>query len=547
MSEPTGKLLMIQLTQITPCKNNPRIVNDKSDEFAEMVDSITASGVIIPVHVRQVGKKYELLAGTRRVMASAKAKRDTIPVIDHGDISDAEAFQITFTENFARKDLTILEQGKAASLLLEKYGGDAEAAASMMGKSTRWILQRKAIDLNLSDGWKEISQDGEWSASHLQLIAAMPAEAQASLHDEYNNACLAKGDLPTVKELEKEIAGRMMLLSKAVWLPKEKFSGAIIEKVPSCPKCQKRSSVQPGLFDDASDAEQIKKNDRCLDHDCWRRKTGAFIDQQAKKLLETHGHFLPAVMPSQKLSYSDERQLEKKYGAISDDWKAAKEDEKGAVPILIVHGKNAGEIRWAKTLKITSKNGTARKVAADGKGKPKTLKERQELLDRKRWFSTIHKLIGQIEEIELASLVIDDPERTIMALAVMFGVKGEGLNGWEWLEEYKQEALVKLWEEVRKTIFRSLAYCGPITQVSDRLISNAKAAAALCGIDILYIFDQVAETEYPEPKSWASLKEDGTPKTAKKTTAKKIGQENNEEKSKEGCEKNLQKESSEGR
>jgi len=335
------KLTQLNVTDIIPSGDNPRIINEKSAEFIELVESIERLGVIVPVHVRdhpvQAGK-YELLAGERRLLAAAKTKRKIIPAICHGQIDNKEAFEITFIENFARQDLTPLEQGKAVETLLIKYKGDTAAVASKLGKSTRWVLQRQAIHKNLIGEWKKaIVEDYEfrdWTASHLQIIAALPAEFQKDILADYSFS-----DTPSVMELEKEVAKEMRLLSSAPW-----------DVNDVCSKCTKRTSCRPGLFDDTSDAEVIKKNDRCLDKNCWDNKFAAYIEQRAGELKKQYNELVFAVMPDDYINYYEYKELKKKFGNITKQWKSSKEGAKGALPALIVFGKNAGELRWLKPL-----------------------------------------------------------------------------------------------------------------------------------------------------------------------------------------------------
>ena len=115
------KLLGLKITDCLPNPNNPRLLNEKSQEFADLAESIRAMGVIVPVHVRENPHredKFELLAGDRRLAASLKAGKETIKAVSHGRLTDDEAFNITFAENFGREDLTPLEQGKAVLILM---------------------------------------------------------------------------------------------------------------------------------------------------------------------------------------------------------------------------------------------------------------------------------------------------------------------------------------------------------------------------------------------------------------------------------------------
>ena len=107
------QLCELKINQIRISGDNPRIINKKSPEFLELVESVRAIGVKVPIHVREGGKfkskgdidRYELLAGERRLLAAGEAGLETIPALNHGELTDDAAFEVTFAENYAREDL----------------------------------------------------------------------------------------------------------------------------------------------------------------------------------------------------------------------------------------------------------------------------------------------------------------------------------------------------------------------------------------------------------------------------------------------------------
>ena len=520
-----SKLEELQTTNVIATADNPRTINEKGQAFRELLESIKTQGVIVPVHVRLHPKKlgqYELLAGERRLIASIRAERTTIPAINHGSISDEEAFEITFAENFGREDLTPIEQSKAVVILLGKYKNDAQAVASKMNKSVRWVLQRAAISKNLCEKWQEAVQRpcmlAQWTPSHLGLVASLPKETQEDLLEDldYEHEEWLFEKMPTTAELEKVINNKLRLLSKAPWDLKD---GSLITKGMACSKCPNRSSHQPGLFDETTDRETVKKNDRCLIEKCWNNKLDAFMELKSNELRAVHKNLVFAVMPDQDVDYYKGQELRERYGAVFNQWSTSKQGAKGAVPALIVFGKNAGELHWIKLPK-----GPKPTASKPSKGKPATLKERRELLERKRWFVVIRKVIEALEETKVDQLVTKEPTITVIALTLDFGTSFEGQDlDWKQMSErLSVEVLTsELWENVRDSIRNALTYCGPITQTPDNRITEAKNIAALIGVDIDAVFREVSEEVYPEPKSWKGLNADGTPKKNKQETKTK--------------------------
>lgn len=71
------QLCELNIKQIRISGDNPRIINKKSAGFLELVNSIKALGVKMPIHVRESRSgryDYELLAGERRLLAAEEAR-----------------------------------------------------------------------------------------------------------------------------------------------------------------------------------------------------------------------------------------------------------------------------------------------------------------------------------------------------------------------------------------------------------------------------------------------------------------------------------------
>lgn len=517
----------LQIINIIPSGDNPRTINENSVAFVELTESIRAQGVIVPVHVRIHPKKkgrFELLAGERRLKAATKAKRGLIPAINHGKISDEAAFEIAFTENFAREDLTPLEQGRAVATLMEKYKGDTEAVASKMGKSIKWIRQRQALGTKLSKPWQSVlirdcNYQKHWTASHLQRVAALPEPMQKELleHFPYYRQ-------PTLKEIDKQIADMLQLLNKA------KFD----TDAAGCAKCQKRTSCQPGLFDDNLEPEALKKNDRCLDRSCWDTKTLDWLKSAFEvKKQEQPDLVLIATEPLRQNSSTEKlRDIWPNFLRYYDFEQARKKD-KGAVPGFIVYGKALGTILWVEPF------GSAARKAGKSTGTPTPLKQRRALLKAKRWSRVLIVLREKVENTDVSQLSYKNKIISVMALVAIYGNEpawsantGVCQKEIKRLREHHRnnptlafsETLVSLWNSFKPTLDQLLTYNGPITQTPERFIKDAKWIAELISVDINGIFKEVSKQKgFTVPKSWASLNADGTPKTGKpkKKTIKK--------------------------
>ncbi len=530
------ELKTLQISEITIGRDNPRVIFPESADIKELADSIAASGVIEPVHVRRTGNGlHELIAGERRLMAAKIADRKTVPVIDHGAIGDDEAFEITFLENFGRKDLTVMEESLAVKMCIKKFGS-SEKVAERLGKSVRWVEQRANIEKGLSDEWKKkIATElpfTAWPASHIALIARFPRHVQDECVNDFWDI---DDNVITLSELHAKLRGRVKMLDKAPWDLDAKGPD---KKTTACKKCPKRSSVQPGLWDDP--VADAAKNDRCLDPGCWQKKFDGWLKGRLKELRDQYGKVI--CLAAKYVYYPELGTLRDAFGDISqpDGLSVVKKQADDRTAALIVYGAGLGEVRWVKDKVAASTKGKPGKVCdLLGHGsKPKTLKKSREELNSKRWFEVLREMQAAVRKSTADDITVAAAERTlfIMNIAAMWGAKGGvcfygpvAKNMQKSFEKYlvmesldKAQAAVDaaLWEKVKPEVVQCVTYGDAITRVPKDKIDNARVIAGYLGIDIKAMFEK-QKTEIAEPASWKGLKADGTPKKAAKTAAKK--------------------------
>jgi ParB family transcriptional regulator, chromosome partitioning protein len=98
-----------------------RYVHD-GEALEELAESIKANGVVQPIVVRPATEdgRYILILGERRLHASKKAGKTTIPAIIRR-VSEQQAAEMTIVENLQREDLSPLEQAEAFRVLSEEF------------------------------------------------------------------------------------------------------------------------------------------------------------------------------------------------------------------------------------------------------------------------------------------------------------------------------------------------------------------------------------------------------------------------------------------
>ena len=77
--------------------------NFDEQALKELAVSIKEHGVIQPIVVRQIGEKYEIIAGERRYKASTMAGLTKIPAIIK-NLDDKESSKVALIENLQRRE-----------------------------------------------------------------------------------------------------------------------------------------------------------------------------------------------------------------------------------------------------------------------------------------------------------------------------------------------------------------------------------------------------------------------------------------------------------
>ena len=163
----------IEIDKITRNPNQPRKNFDET-ALQELADSIKQNGVLQPILVRQVGIKYQIVAGERRYQASKLAGLNEIPAVVR-DIDDKEVFQLALIENLQRSDLSPMEEAKGYRQLIDSQGLTQEGLAKILSKSRSAIANTLRL-MDLPTVVQEMIEQGLLTAGHARAILAVPTE-----------------------------------------------------------------------------------------------------------------------------------------------------------------------------------------------------------------------------------------------------------------------------------------------------------------------------------------------------------------------------------
>jgi ParB family transcriptional regulator, chromosome partitioning protein len=153
---------------------NPFQTRSQFDEAAleELATSIAATGVVQPILVRPIADgRYQLIAGERRLMASRKAGKATIPAIVK-QASDEQAMEITIIENLQRADLNPMEQARAFDRLGREFQMTQEQMAKRTGKDRASVANFLRL-LRLPMEIQGKVEAGQLSFGHARTLLAL--------------------------------------------------------------------------------------------------------------------------------------------------------------------------------------------------------------------------------------------------------------------------------------------------------------------------------------------------------------------------------------
>jgi len=260
----------IAIDTIHESATNPRRTFDEA-KLSELAESIRSNGLIQPVTVRPNAEGFEIVAGARRFRAAQLAELFSLPA-RIVDINDAQALEWQLVENSQRVDVHPYEEAQGFQRLLDMPGYDVATLVEKSGKSPAHVYTRLSL-LQLIPSIAEAFSAERITASHANLLARLPQEAQANAYEQ----CWRKDwqdkepHLLPAKHLSAWIQTNLYLsLAEA---PFDKDDPTLNPAAGACVTCPRRSGFNSTLFADV-------QGDQCLDAPCFQTKVNAHIDRE---------------------------------------------------------------------------------------------------------------------------------------------------------------------------------------------------------------------------------------------------------------------------
>lgn len=167
--------LQVPVKNISPNPYQPRRDFDDG-KLQELVSSVKEFGIVQPLVVRKEGKKYQLVAGERRLRAAKIVGLSQVPVVI-GDYDDAKMMEIALVENIQRHNLNPIEEALGLKQLMSHLQLTQEQVAEKVGRS-RVAVTNILRMLNLPQPVQEMLMSGAMTMGQAKQLLGLPSEEQ---------------------------------------------------------------------------------------------------------------------------------------------------------------------------------------------------------------------------------------------------------------------------------------------------------------------------------------------------------------------------------
>jgi ParB family chromosome partitioning protein len=162
-----GSQSLVSVEAIEQNPYQPRKTFD-TDELASLCASIRTHGVLQPLVVRQLGDRYQLVAGERRLRAAREAGLSSVPV-NVVDFNDQQILEAALVENIQRSDLNPIEKAQGFKDYLTRYHMTHEQLAARLGLGRATITNLVAL-LELPAELQDAVRVGQLSTGHAKIL-----------------------------------------------------------------------------------------------------------------------------------------------------------------------------------------------------------------------------------------------------------------------------------------------------------------------------------------------------------------------------------------
>jgi ParB family chromosome partitioning protein len=169
-TEGAGEPTQVAVGRIDHNPYQPRKAFD-DEELAALSESIRTVGILQPLVVRQVGERFQLVAGERRLRAAQAAGYGEVPV-RVVDFNDQQVLEAALVENIQRTDLNPIEKAQGFQEYLQRFTMTHEELAKRLGLDRSTVTNLVRL-LELPPEVQSAVRVGQITGGHARALLAV--------------------------------------------------------------------------------------------------------------------------------------------------------------------------------------------------------------------------------------------------------------------------------------------------------------------------------------------------------------------------------------
>lgn len=210
------------------------------EKLEELMRSIKRHGLMQPITLRKIGKRYEVIAGHRRLTA-LKRMGWAIAYAVVVEASDERADELRMAENLYREDINPVDEARYIHKMVEEHNVEPAQLAEMTGKSEAYLMARYEL-LEYPPYLIEAIEKEQIGLTAAQWLVRIENE---QVRAEYTRFGILGGITATRARAwyESWKAGQVPMKDGAIVVPDRTETGEPIPIYDTCAICRNRDDI----------------------------------------------------------------------------------------------------------------------------------------------------------------------------------------------------------------------------------------------------------------------------------------------------------------
>jgi ParB family chromosome partitioning protein len=196
-AEREGPLRELPVEEIRPNRYQPRRAIDPA-ALAELKSSMSISGLLQPVLVREARNGFELVAGERRWRAAKELGWKTIPAVVR-QVDDQTLLTLALVENLQRASLSPIDEAEGYERLATQFRLSHAQIAQAVGRDRSTVANAVRL-LQLPRSVQQLLGSGALTAGHARALLGLEDERTIN---RLARECVAAGW--SVRDMERRV------------------------------------------------------------------------------------------------------------------------------------------------------------------------------------------------------------------------------------------------------------------------------------------------------------------------------------------------------